>query len=109
MIKRLFILLFCAVVIQPAVAQDATPIPTPNVDWIYSWGALVAFPEVVHFTITIDRPQNQIESLTLIISPTEQAPIEIPVSIVENADLADQFTNLSLTWEVPGDTPAPFS
>jgi hypothetical protein len=88
----------------------ATPTPTPVVpEFIYAWSEELIYPQGIWFILTVERPVDQIDSLTLNILPEGRQSRSIVLDPVEIASLAAQtFTNLEYIWQIPADDPLPF-
>lgn len=89
-----------------------TPSPTPVVPvWIITWGEEMIYPQAVRFTMTIDRPIDQIASLRLtVLAPGEAQPREVTVVPSTAAALtARTYTEFVYLWQIPSNNPLPFN
>lgn len=89
-----------------------TPTSTPVVpSWVTTWREEVLYPQAVRFTMTIDRPLDQILALELTINaPGEAQPRTFSPEPDEIATLtARTFTEMVFLWVIPPNNPLPFN
>ncbi len=104
MLTRITVLCFCLALLiaLPVAAQNATPTPQPQQDFIISWTEETIFPSAIRFTITLGRPITDITSASLDLQVGAGNPITVAVT-PQDAVVKAPYSQLATVWMLPAD------
>lgn len=98
----------------PTASATETPLPTmtprPEVaEFIFDWQEEVIYPEGIWFKLVVDRPLDEIATISLTLAVSGEAtPRVIDFgTILESVEVSDPFTDIELLWRVPQNNPIP--
>ncbi|MDX1993668.1 MAG: hypothetical protein SF029_14870 [bacterium] len=95
----------------PTPPATATPLPTrdPAVpEYIVLWSTTLIYPEAVRFNIVIADSLENIENVSLSITPPGAEAITVDVDPEASAIVTRDYTELAYVWEIPADSPPRF-
>lgn len=101
--KSWAVLLVSALLVAGGVVYGQNELPVAE-GFVFKWGNENIFPSGVRFFITLSRPADDLEEVTLTIETGDQEPFTQEIDLASPVASGPSFTDLDYVWIFPDDS-----